>query len=673
MKSKLPKRYLFIPIIYIVLILVFINLHIQDLGGRNVVESVGPITVRYRQESGVRRQLSRVEVSLNGLSVDLSSGVPVEDSTGRSDQIPVTAVETTQKGFSLILARGGSIEFSVNRESGGCAVLYLQDAKEGDEFTPIISFTTPPQMDVRPVHRALPLIELSNEEKSVLLVHNNSLTPVEEGFRLSFAGDEKGRQLSYSALSKSVEAGDAAEKTSESGSTDGGADGVTDGPDSESGQRVFAGFVTLPIPAGTEPLPYWFFRGREAISAADAEVEVRETIEAMLRKWRGSPEEADAQIVAAYAAESMRDQSSVSFGPLQRAADEAAEDASWYTSTFANNIVNAEEAYAQREAQFIQEISRLLDESPERLLFEVARSTKYPEFLQSIIFYGDEELAGELDLVLGELDYQSFDSSVAVAGLFVLAVEALDKYPEVFPVLAGSAPRIFEKVLANSVNSDSQLLYPSLIKSIGVKGGPELVVDPLVQLKAARALQRYGDLYAEGAVEASQDEERAAHGLAALLGNSLLYSALAFRDEGGALPAELTASGEGLVPSDSSLSAAEVYPFLADNKFFPRVVSLKKELDKNIRLWTSAQAVGSVQRTNGFEITLDFAAGETHFLVIRGVDPFESMQMYGQRWNGDWRFQNYNVGGWFYDREKRTVYMKIRHREKVERITFLLS
>lgn len=669
MKSKLPKRYLFIPIIYVVLILVFINLHIQELGGRNIVKSIGPITVRYRQESGVRRQLSRVDVSLNGLSVDLSAGVPVEDSSGRSDQIPVNAVETTQDGFHLILARGGRLEFLVHEDSEGCAVLYRTDAEEGDEFTPIITFTASSNMDVRPVHRALPLIELSDDEQSVLLVHNNSLTPVEEGFRLSFSGDENGRQLSYTAVSNSFGVRSLAEESSESGSND----GTADIPDSESGQRVLAGFVTLPIPDGTKPLPYWFFRGREEITAADAEGEVREAIGDMLQEWRGSPDQADARIAAAFAAESMRDQGSVNFGPLQSAADEAAADASWYASTYVNNIVNAEEAYARSEAQFIQEISRLLDESPERLLFETARSAQYPEFLQSIVFFGDEDLAGELDLILGELDYQSFDSSVAVAGLFIIAVEALDNYSEGFPILAGSAPRIFEKVLANIVNSDSQLLFPSLTDSSGVKGGSELVVDPLVQIKTARALQRYSELRAEGAVEAPQDEEGAAHGLAAPLGNSLLHSALAFRNGNGALPEELTASEEGLVPSDSRLSAAEVYPFLADNKFFPRVVSLKNELDRNIRLWTSAQAVGSVQRADGFEITLDFTAGETHYLVIRGVDPFESMQMYGQRWNGDRRFQNYNVGGWFYDRDNETVYMKIRHRDEVERITFLLS
>jgi len=54
--------------------------------------------------------------------------------------------------------------------------------------------------------------------------------------------------------------------------------------------------------------------------------------------------------------------------------------------------------------------------------------------------------------------------------------------------------------------------------------------------------------------------------------------------------------------------------------------------------------------------------------VMRGIESFTSLEMYGLAWGGDWRFQNYDVGGWFYDRERSVLYMKIRHKEKVERI-----
>ena len=203
-----------------------------------------------------------------------------------------------------------------------------------------------------------------------------------------------------------------------------------------------------------------------------------------------------------------------------------------------------------------------------------------------------------------------------------------------------------------------------------VQAGSELVIDPIVQMKVARALQSFTRLRAEGAAGLSQSDQGDAQGLAGRLGGSLLHSILQFTDEDGSLPAEITASANSFETSESKISASRFYPFLTDNNFYPRVVSLQKELGQNMRLWTSAQAVGAVQRADGFEITLDFAAGETHYLVMRGVGPFEYMEMYGQRWNGDWRFQNYNVGGWFYNRDTQTLFLKIRHRNKIERLVF---
>jgi hypothetical protein len=200
------------------------------------------------------------------------------------------------------------------------------------------------------------------------------------------------------------------------------------------------------------------------------------------------------------------------------------------------------------------------------------------------------------------------------------------------------------------------------------------VVDPLVQIKVAGALQKYARLQAEGAVgaiEEGQSSERRAQGFAGRLGNSMLISALSFADESGALPAEITVSAGGFTSSDSRIAPSRLYPFLSGNNYFPRVVSLQAELGQNVRVWTSARAVGAVQRADGFEITFDFAAGETHYVVIRGLEPFSGMEMYGQPWNGDRRFQIYDVGGWYYEQGKEVFFVKLRHRSNIERLLFL--
>ena len=683
MKSKLPKRYYFIPMIYIVMILGFIHLHIQDIGGRVLAESVGSVTVSYRQDSGVGQQISRITVSLGGLSTDLSAGVLVEDSTGRSDRIPVRTVETSQNGFALILSRGGRLELKAKDGYSGYSVLYHKAAEGGDDFHPVLTFSVSPEIDIRPVQRSMPLFEIEREGNRVLLAHNNSLIQVDDGLQLRFDKADRGLMVNLSALAGVSEFADD-EAGDEAGDTR-----------ASAGDSVLHGMCAVPLPEGSDPLAYWFFEdagnsnngsgsdssggsgegfGGEGTALLEmAEDRLRQVIDDMLQFWQSSPGQADGQAATAVAAESMARGTGVDFGSLQSVADEAVADASWYTSTFEDNILDAEQAYSQGERQFVGETAREVSENPEQLLSEVVRSAEYPSLLAAVVFAGDEELEAELDRVLGDVDAQVLNNSNAAAGLFVTAVDALDSFPERFSALAASASYGYEKVLANISRVDSQLLYHSFSGSPSAGGEAQLVVDPLVQIKVARALQKYARLQAEGAVgalEAGQSNERIAQGFAGRLGNSMLISALSFADERGALPAEITVSATGLMPSDSRIAPSRIYPFLTENNYFPRVVSLQEELGPNVRAWTSARAVGAVQRADGFEITFDFAAGETHYVVIRGLEPFSGMEMYGQSWNGDRRFQTYDVGGWYYDQEREAFFVKLRHRNNIERLLF---
>lgn len=672
MKSRLPKRYYFIPIVYIILILGFINLHIQDIGGRVMSESVGPVMVRYRQDSGVRQQISGITVSLGGLSTDLSAGVPVEDETGRSDRIPIRSVESSEDGFVLILSRGGRIELTATDGYSGYSVLYHKDPEGSDDFRPVLTFSASPEINIRPVQRSMPLFEIDRDGNRVLLAHNNSLTQVDEGLQLRFDKADRGLMVSLSALD-----GVSALAADEAGGE----------AEVEAGEAVLHGMCAVPLPEGADPLAYWFFEdpgdsssgsgegvgGNGAASLEMAEDRLGQVIDDMLQFWQSSPGQADGQAATATASEALARGAGVDFGSLQSVADEAAGDASWFTATFEDNILDAEQAYSQRENQFLQETARQISEDPLQLLSGAVRTDDYPGLLAAVVFAGDEDLEAELDRVLGDVDGQVLTNSTAAAGLFVIAVEALDSFPERFSAIAASAAYGYEQVLANISRVDSQLLYHSFSGSSSAEAKAQLVVDPLVQIRVARAMQKYAQLVADGAVEAleaGQSDERA-QGFAGEIGNSLLVSALSFADENGALPAEITVSNEGLISSDSRVEPSRIYPFLSENNYFPRVVSLQEELGQNVRMWTSSRTVAAVQRADGLEITFDFETGETHYVVIRGLESFSGMEMYGQSWNGDRRFQNYEVGGWYYDQGSEVFFVKLRHRNNIERLLFL--
>src|SRR6056297_638721 len=317
MKSKLPKKFYFIPIIYVILILGFIHLHLQDIGGRVITKSIEPVTVRYRQETGVLQQLSRITISLDDLSADLSGGVQVEDATGRSDRIPIRSVKSTQSGFQLILARGGSLELMVRDGKAGFSILYHKDTQDGFNFIPIITLSAPPEIEVRPVHRALPLIELRRDSGSLLLVHNDSVSPVAEGLELKFNPRGNGMMLSQIAASNGLGLSGTGGGTGAAG-TAGGSGSESGAGESDMGagenSTVIPGFVAAPLPPETDPLAFWYFGDESSPSSALADREVQQVVDNMLNSWQRSPNQADGWAVAAVAAESMASRSSVDFG-----------------------------------------------------------------------------------------------------------------------------------------------------------------------------------------------------------------------------------------------------------------------------------------------------------------------------------------------------------------------
>ena len=110
MKKRLPRKYYLIPALYVLLIIGFLNLHLSESGGRYVSHTLGPVTVRYRQESGVRKNVRRLILNISGMTADLSDGIPVEDAGGRSDLIEIKEITFKDGLIQIVLYGGGSIE-----------------------------------------------------------------------------------------------------------------------------------------------------------------------------------------------------------------------------------------------------------------------------------------------------------------------------------------------------------------------------------------------------------------------------------------------------------------------------------------------------------------------------------------------------------------------------------
>lgn len=646
MNSKLPKSFYIIPLIYAVLIAGFIHLHLQEIGGRTIDKSLGPISVSYRHQSGVGGGVSRLNLEIAGLQADLSEGVPVRDAGGRSDRIPVKNVTATDERIRIVLERGGSIECSIGfsleggvkdlgadlsmgdaSENPGVAIIYRPDKENPEDFLPELRLTLPAASELQPVLPRLPLLQLRTGAQDLLIASNNSVS--QEGQQMLVSFDQAGATGAFQQVRRRFASQD---------------DGI-------AGDSIIPGFVAQLAGGEDDLLGYWFFGKNDPPSRAEADSRLSDTLEAMARSWRGGG--SDPRLAAALAAYTLKEESRIPLDQYPALFQSANENAEWIAAPYVGNVVTAEQNYLERENEWLDDFGQSLRETPAQALADVIKDSFYPDMASALIFSGNDEILQGVEEAGTSMLQRRLDNSNAAAALFEISVQALTQFPDQLSGLTRFAEDAYHQVLSNIVQADGSLVYRSFAGS-RQPGLPLLTVDPLVQLRMATSLREYGE--AVGSDTAGR------------VGDALLWSVLDFADGNGAFPAEISVSGGEMQYSDSRIAGEAFYPFFPNKSYYPRVVSLETELNRNIRIWTSARGVGAVQREDGFEITLDFPVDEIEYVVVRGVGQFDSINMYGLQWNGDWRFQNYDVGGWYYDPQREVLYMKIQHRNTVERI-----
>jgi hypothetical protein len=152
----------------------------------------------------------------------------------------------------------------------------------------------------------------------------------------------------------------------------------------------------------------------------------------------------------------------------------------------------------------------------------------------------------------------------------------------------------------------------------------------------------------------------------AVLGRSVVLSVLALDDS--AVPARLSLSGGGEITATPGepLSAARICRLLFPNSY-PRAVGIGAGVN-GIWSWTAATALEVSQENNVLDISVSFPAGETHYMMIRGLKPFTKIQLYNIDYRTDPQFERYDSSGLSYSQEDQTLLLKMKHRDTVEHI-----
>jgi hypothetical protein len=157
----------------------------------------------------------------------------------------------------------------------------------------------------------------------------------------------------------------------------------------------------------------------------------------------------------------------------------------------------------------------------------------------------------------------------------------------------------------------------------------------------------------------------------AALGRSLVLSVLSLADQEGSVPAQIplagpAAPGEGLQRLDSS----RIYRILRPGGYYPRIASLGIE---SLWAWTSSPSVSAVRENGVLDISISFPAGETHYLMLWGIQPFTRMQIHSMDWRSDPRYESYDSSGWVYYPRDQLLALKLKHRVPVEHIRIYSS
>ena len=126
-------------------------------------------------------------------------------------------------------------------------------------------------------------------------------------------------------------------------------------------------------------------------------------------------------------------------------------------------------------------------------------------------------------------------------------------------------------------------------------------------------------------------------------------------------------------PVHESAVYADLYPILAQNAYYPHLVLLAQN-PSPVTIWTTSPNVTLTSpEKNKLVLSMEFPVGESHYMIVTGLQAFDKIQMYGLNYRSDKQFELYNSPGYIYDFETKTLYLKMRHKSEVERVIFTYS
>ncbi len=424
-----------------------------------------------------------------------------------------------------------------------------------------------------------------------------------------------------------------------------------------------AGVVNLSIRKGkayfslyktgnTDALSFYFFGSRGPVNRSTYEASVEKFINNGYSGWKtgrldvkkGEWNNADGtesfnnEIVTAYIAESLKRGRYSDISRILSLTAKEGDEFSYLSAPYLGNIVVTDEKRTKRDDQLKREISSGKDKEAVFM---------YPHLVNELNWISSSALFRTFNELVSSLDLTKHITPESVTGM-------VEVYRD---VISSSSDQYHDVSKLYSVIES--VLYPYFIRTgkglfLQNKDG---VIDILLSLKSGKALYDIGQINNDTLMTA--------------IGRTLVVSSLNLQKKYGLLPSYLNRDGS-IRGTDGFYGAEIFYSDLSDNEFYPHIVTFNEGTPREVRIWTSAKDITLHRDNRSLIFDISFPRGISHHLVIKGIQPFEKLEMHGIPWNSDKRFQYY-TSGWVYNEKDRTLYMKLNQRKNREQVIIFIK
>ena len=344
--------------------------------------------------------------------------------------------------------------------------------------------------------------------------------------------------------------------------------------------------------------------------------------------WRmrdGAPRFSE-KILTAYLAEGWRRKEyPAAFNQMRRAADLHPQEVGFLSSVFLGNLRSV-------SARFITEDAARADRLASRIAAGDPTVFRDENILAFAALRGNERLYRLLLDYTDIVDFRTVGIPTA-AGMLANAVDATFPSPEAKEVTRRFLT-IIEERLFPAVRRFEEFFFLETAQG---------EIDVYWSIRAGQLIEKVGR---------EQDNQ-----LYTTVGRNLVMSGLQLADPQGFLPEYLYFNETGIQRREGSFGPERLYEAFTDNPWYPRAIPLYEQLGSGSFIWTIADFTTIDITDTQYTFHLKYPANQTQYIIMQGIPPFESMQLFGLQWRNDISFESY-IKGRHYESSTRTLLIK---------------